>query len=386
LAVVLVLYLAELGLTEGQIGLLLSLSLLGDTAVSLWITGRADRAGRRRMLVAGAILMALAGLVFASTGNPALLLVAATVGVISPGGGEVGPFLAIEQAALAQLVPGARRTSAFAWYNLTGSVAAALGSLCGGRGVEIARHAGLSGAAAYRPVLIAYAATGFLLAVLFARLSREAEATSAGLANGPAPRPVLGLHRSRRVVLKLAALFGLDAFAGGFVPQSLLAYWLHLRFGAEPASLGIIFLWANLLAGASALAAGWLAGRFGLVNTMVFTHLPSNVLLLAVPLMPSLPWAVALLLARFSISQMDVPTRQAYMVAVVAPEERSAAAGVTGVARSLGASLAPAFSAGLMAVPALSSLPLFLAGGIKIVYDLLLYRACTTVRPADDGP
>jgi MFS family permease len=187
-------------------------------------------------------------------------------------------------------------------------------------------------------------------------------------------------------VFKLAFLFGLDAFGGGFVMQSLLAYWLHVRFGIDPASLGAVFLGANLLAGVSALTAGWLASRIGLVNTMVFTHLPSNVLLILVPLMPNLPWAVGLLLLRFSISQMDVPTRQAYTVAVVHPDERSAAAGVTGVARSVGASLSPLLSAGLMGVPALASLPFFLAGGIKIGYDLLLYRAFISRPPAHESP
>lgn len=174
--------------------------------------------------------------------------------------------------------------------------------------------------------------------------------------------------RPRGVVFKLSFLFALDAFGGGFVMQSLLAYWLHLRFGLDPAALGGIFLGANLLAGVSALAASWLAARFGLVNTMVFTHLPSNVLLILVPLMPNLPLAVGLLLLRFSISQMDVPTRQAYTMAVVSPEERSAASGITGVARSVGASLSPLLSATLMGVPALMSVPLYLAGGIKIVY------------------
>ena len=167
----------------------------------------------------------------------------------------------------------------------------------------------------------------------------------------------------------------MDAFGGGFIMQSILAYWLHERFGMDAASLGGVFLGANLLAGVSALAAGWLARRIGLVNTMVFTHLPSNVLLILVPLMPSAEWAVALLLVRFSISQMDVPTRQAYTMAVVAPDERAAASGITAVARSIGAAISPAIATRLLAQPQLMNMPLFLAGGIKIVYDILLWRA-----------
>ena len=385
LSVVFVLYLAGLGLSDWRIGLLLTLTLVGDTAISLWLTITADRVGRRRTLVAGASLMVLAGLLFAVTGNFWLLLLAAVVGVISPSGGEVGPFLAVEQASLSQIVPGQRRTDVFAWYNLVGSVAMALGSLCGGVVAQLAVGAGLAGADAYRPVVIGYATLGVLLAVMFLFLSPAAEVRPVGPGDAAEPqaRSLLGLHKSRGVVFRLALLFGLDAFGGGFVMQSLLAYWLHVRFGADPASLGVVFLGANLLAGVSALAAGRLAARFGLVNTMVFTHLPSNVLLILVPLMPSLPWAVGVLLLRFSISQMDVPTRQAYTVAVVRPDERSAAAGVTGVARSVGASLSPLLSAGLMGVPALASLPFFLAGGIKIAYDLLLYRAFIAHAPAD---
>jgi MFS family permease len=382
LAVVLVLYLADLGLRDWEIGLLLTLTLVGDVALSLWITTSADRLGRRRMLVAGAVLMVLAGWLFASTDNFLLLLLAATVGVISPSGNEVGPFLSVEQASLSEIVPGDRRTGVFAWYNLVGSVATALGSLCGGVLTQLAKDAGAAGADAYRPVVVAYGVLGLLMGVVFCLLSPATEVRPAENVKEtpPAPRPILGLHRSRSVVFKLSVLFALDAFGGGFVIQSLLAYWLHLRFGADPAILGGIFLGANLLAGVSALAAGWLADRIGLVNTMVFTHLPSNVLLIIVPLMPSLAWAVAVLLLRFGISQMDVPARQAYTMAVVTPEERSAAAGVTGVARSVGASVSPMLSAALMGVPALVGVPFFLAGGAKIAYDLLLFRAFNNSR------
>ena len=196
---------------------------------------------------------------------------------------------------------------------------------------------------------------------------------------------MLGLHESRRTVFKLSLLFALDAFGGGFVIQSIIAYWFHVRFGLDPAMLGTVFLFANLLAGVSALAAGWLARRIGLVNTMIFTHLPSNVLLILVPLMPDVSWAVGVLLLRFSISQMDVPTRQAYTMAVVRPDERSAAAGVTGVARSVGASISPLLATVLVGSAGLMSVPFFLAGGLKIVYDVLLYRAFSSSKSGGEA-
>ncbi len=181
-------------------------------------------------------------------------------------------------------------------------------------------------------------------------------------------------------MLKLSTLFGLDAFAGGFVVQSLIAYWFHIRFGVQPAALGGIFFGANILAGISALAAAWVAARIGLVNTMVFTHLPSNVLLMLVPLMPNLPSAIVLLFARFAISQMDVPARQSYTMAVVAPDERSAAAGITGVARSIGAAISPTFAGVLLGNPVLLGAPFFVAGALKVVYDILLYRSFREIK------
>lgn len=383
LSVVLVFYLAEIGFSESQIGLLLTLTLMGDTILSLWLTTTADRLGRRRILVLGAVLMFGAGALFSQSRDFLVLTLAATLGVLSPSGHEVGPFLSIEQAALAQLTPAERRTHILAWYNLTGSLATAFGALAAGALTQMLQEAGWSALDQYRLIVILYAALGLVLACLFTLLSPHTEA--AAQPNGPTPRHTLGLHRSRSVVLKLSALFAVDAFAGGFVVQSLLAYWFHLRFGIEPAVLGGIFFGANLLAGLSALSAAWVARRIGLINTMVFTHLPSNVMLMLVPLMPTLPLAIALLLLRFSISQMDVPTRQSYTLAVVAPDERSAAAGVTGVARTIGAALAPMLTAPLFANPALLSLPFFISGGLKIIYDLSLYREFQALRPPEEA-
>lgn len=407
LSVVLVLHLSAAGLSEKSIGLLLTLTLLGDTAISFWITTRADRAGRKRMLLLGALLMVGAGVLFATSRSFWVLLVAATVGVISPSGNEVGPFLAVEQAALAQNISADRRTSIFAWYNLVGSLATAAGSLCGGIVADVLQRNGASQLASYRSLAAGYAALGVAMAFLFARLSPESEvpprsdpssARPASLGKGPwkgpmappreravGPRPpalarLLGLETSRRKVLTLSALFSIDSFAGGFVVQAFVAYWFERRFGLSPAALGAIFFGANVLAGVSALTASWVARRIGLLATMVATHLPSNVLLLLVPLMPSLPLAVFVLLLRFSISQMDVPTRQAYTMALVPPPERSAAAGVTGIARTLGAALSPLVAGPLYASTALASLPFLLGGGLKILYDLAVWKVFRRVQ------
>ena len=370
LSVVLVLYLAGLGLSAGRIGWLLTLTLAGDTLISLWITLHADRYGRKRMLMLGAALMVGAGIPFALSGDFTVLVLAATFGVISPSGHEVGPFLAIEQAALSQVVSENRRTGVFAWYNLAGSFATATGALAGGWTVQALQTHGMAPVASYRVLVFAYAAVGLLLAALFAGISRAVEASPAA-----AQASRWGLHGSQGVVLRLSALFSLDAFAGGFVIQSLVAYWFHVKFGVAPGALGSIFFVANILAGLSALYAVGLAKKIGLIRTMVYTHIPSNVLLILVPLMPNLPLAIAMLLLRFSISQMDVPTRQAYTMAVVAPGERSAAAGITGIARTTGASISPVLAGPLLAIPGLAGVPFFIAGGLKIIYDLLLYRS-----------
>jgi MFS family permease len=384
LSVVLVFYLAGAGLSTPEIGALLTLTLVGDTIVSLVLTTRADRFGRRRMLVAGALLMAAAGLTFASTRQLWLLVLAGTIGVISPSGHEVGPFLSIEQAALSQLASGRKRTDVLAWYTLTGAVATAAGALAGGALARAFSHP--STLTGYRAVVILYAALGAVLALLFARLSRQAEAprrvgalparTTLGFSSG--------LDRSRGVVMRLSALFALDAFGGGFIVQSFVAYWFYLRFGLDAATLGAIFFWANLLAGVSALLAARIARRIGLIRTMVATHLPSNVLLFLVPLMPTAPLAIGVLLARFSISQMDVPARQSYVMAVVHPDERSAAGGVAGIARTIGAAISPVFVGMMFAQPSLLHVPFFIAGAVKIAYDVLLYRAFVTVLPPEE--
>jgi MFS family permease len=326
--------------------------------------------------------MVFAGILFSATSNFYLLLLAAVVGVISPSGYEVGPFLSVEQAALSQLSPDKHRTQVFAWYNLVGSFATALGALAGGALAQGLQNLGAAPLLSYRFVILGYSLVGIILLALFARLTPAIEVPSRH--SSASVETTFGLHRSRRVVLKLAGLFALDAFAGGLVIQSLLAYWFSVRFGINPAVLGSIFFAANILAGISALSAAWVAKRIGLVNTMVFTHIPSNVLLMLVPFMPSLGLAVLVLLLRFSISQMDVPTRQSYTMAVVAPDERSAASGITGIARTIGASLSPLLTGLFLANAAWLGLPFLLSGGLKIVYDLALYINFRGVKPPEE--
>lgn len=382
LSVVLALYLSETGLTEKMIGLLFTLTLAGDAGISLWLTTSADRFGRKRTLLIGGLLMLGAGIVFILTNNVIVLMAAAIIGVISPSGNEIGPFLSVEQAGLTSLIPNEKRTQVFAWYNLVGSFATATGALSGGWMAQGLQSTGWSALEAYRFILMGYAVGGLLLTLLFLNLSPAIEIVHTSMAEEP--KKVLGLHRSRNVVFKLSALFALDAFAGGLIVQSMIAYWFHIKYGIDSGILGSIFFGANVLAGISALLAARIAAKFGLINTMVFTHIPSNILLILVPLMPNLPLAITVLLLRFSISQMDVPARQSYTMAVVAPDERSAASGVTAIARSVGAAISPALTGLFFSVPMLFNVPFYLTGGLKIIYDLLIYREFSAVKPPEE--
>jgi MFS family permease len=384
LAVVIALYLVEIGLRPGEVGLLLAFTLAGDALVSLLLTTHADRIGRRTTLIIGAALMTLGGLVFAATGQFAVLLAAAIVAVLSPSGNEVGPFLAVEQAALSQVVSGKRRTTAFAWYQLVGALATAVGALIAGLLVQWELDGRADAADAYRSVIVGYAVIGVAIGLLATLLTRAVEPIEPPEESSVRRR--LGLRRSGRVVAELSALFALDAFGGGFVVQSIVALWFGLRWDVEPAVLGAIFFGANALAGLSGLVAARLAARFGLIRTMVGTHLPSNVLLIIVPFMPTLELSIAVLLARFAISQMDVPTRQSYTMAVVEPDERSAAAGITGIARTGGAAAGAALAAPLVAAPFLGGgLPFVIAGSVKIAYDLTLWWRFRSRHPVDAG-
>jgi MFS family permease len=367
LSLVLALYLDARGFSPAAIGAVFTATLVEDAVLTALVGALARRIGRRAVLVAASLMLTLAGVVLALADHRWLIFAGAVLGTLSPSGQEAGPCSPIEQALLPEAVPARGLTRAFAWYNVFGFLPSALGALAAGGWLALARHAGLETSAAYRALFACYALAGVVLSLLYLRLP----------ASRPAAAPVppasaLGLHRSRGVVLPLAGLQALDSLAGGFIVQGLLAYWFHLRFGASPESLGALFFGTNLLSALSFLVAARVAERVGLLNTMVFSHLPSNLLLLLVPLAGSLPLAAGLLLARHLLSQMDVPTRQAYTMALVAPDERPAAAGLTTAARAAAQAIAPLFS-GIALGGAATGLPFFLAGGLKIVYDLSLF-------------
>ena len=377
LAVILAIYLRELGLDPFLIGVVLTAAIAGSAAMTVFWSLVADRFGRRRTAVTMAGLMAIGGLLFAITDDFWLLLLGGFTGTISATSSEVGVFNTVEQAVLPQTTANERRTWLFSIYNTIANFAGAAGALFAGS-VGFFGSLGLSGADAYRPLFLLYAAIGLANLVIFWSLSEQVEAVKL-----EAERRFIGIRRSGGTVAKLAALFALDAFASGFVVHSLVAFWFNLRWGLSPEVLGVIFFWVGVLSGLSLLAASWLAQRIGLLNTMVFTHLPSNVLLMLVPLAPTAWLAVALFLARMSVSQMDVPTRQSYTMAVVDPDERTATAGITNVARSAASAVSPAVSGFAFSVAALGA-PFFIAGGLKIVYDLLVYATFRHVRPPEE--
>lgn len=386
LAVVMVLYLRALGFSAARVGVLLAFTLLGDAAISLSLTTRADRLGRQRMLLLGALLMVLGGAGMAVLDNFWLLLAAAIVGVLSPTGNELGPFLAIEQACLVEVIRPADRTRVFAWSHVLGFTANAFGALAGGGLAGLLQHRGWTPVASYRALFWLYAGFGGALFALFQLLGRGVEAPRPDQTPGRGVVPAAwhGLHEARGHVARLSALFTLDALGGGFIVQSFVAYWFHRKFGADLATLGGIFFGTTLLSGLSALAAVPLARRFGLLNTMVFTHLPSNVLLMLVPFMPTLWSAVGVLLARHLISQMDVPTRQSYVNAIVPAAERSAANGITTTIRQLGTALGPLAAGPLMGIPALAGWCFVISGGLKSVYDLVIWRTFGSVKPPEE--
>ncbi|HEY6555069.1 MAG TPA: MFS transporter [Vicinamibacteria bacterium] len=382
LSVVLALYLAKRGLSAAEIGAVFTATMVEDALLTMLLAAMATRIGPARVMLLTAPLITIGGVVLATADSPWLLFVGAVLGTLSPNGQDAGPFTAMELSLLPGTIRTGSKTQVFGWYNVFGFLPAALGALLAGLWLGWAERAGIAELSAYRMMLWAYAAGGLVFMALCSRLSvyrspRDGSTT-------PGPVGVLGLHRSRGTVLQLAGLQAVDALAGGFIIQSLLAYWFHLRFGVGPEALGALFFGTNLLSALSFLVATRVADRFGLLNTMVFTHLPSNVLLLLVPFMPSFTWAAVVLLARHLLSQMDVPTRQAYTMALVAPEERPAAAGLTGSARALAQACAPFIAGVSMAVTA-TGLPFFLCGGLKIAYDLALYYRFRSVRLEDRG-
>jgi predicted MFS family arabinose efflux permease len=374
-SVVLPVYLVYLGLSDFQVGAIITGTLLGSAALTLTVGLRGHRVSRLLLLQLVALAMVATGIAFGLATTFRALLVIAVLGTLNPSAGDVSVFLPAEQALLPATAPDGQRTALFARYSLVGFIVAAVGSLAAGAPAWLAEHTVLSDEGALRGVFGVYALAGLVVLVAYRRLSPDIEPT------GDAPRRALG--PSKGIVYRLAAVFSLDSLGGGFVVQSLLVLWLARRHDLSVALTGAVFFWAGLLAGASALLAVRIAARIGLVRTMVFTHLPANALLVLTPFMPNAALAVACLLLRATLSQMDVPTRTSYVMAVVTPPERPAAASVTNVPRSLASAAAP-LAAGWMLERTTFGWPLVIGGTLKIVYDLVLLAMFRNIRPPEE--
>ena len=368
-------YLLSLGFSAFDVGIIATATLLGSGALTLLLGLCAHRFRTRSLLLAAAGLMAATGISFVAVSAFWPLVVVAVFGTLNPSSGDVSVFLPLEHAMLAHVAPEKQRTSWFARYSLVGALMGAGGAVCAGLPEWLA-SAGLVHATALKAMFVLYALLGAACALVYRRLPAPPPATTDTTA-GP-------LRHSRRIVFTLAALFSLDAFAGGLIVQSLLALWLLERFALSVAAAGVIFFWTGVLSAFSYLVAVRIANRIGLVYTMVFTHLPSSVLLILVPFAPNLATCIGLLLLRSALSQMDVPTRSAFVMSVVPPAERAAAASVTSVPRSLASATGPLFAGYLLTLSGFGW-PLVAAGVLKIVYDLLLLAFCRTL-PAQRPP
>jgi MFS family permease len=374
ISIILPAYLLLLGFDPLQVGMLATATLLGSAVLTLAVGFTGSRLAARTLLLAACLLMSLTGVGFAAFDDFWPLLAVAFAGTLNPSAGDVSVFLPLEQTLLARSVGERDRTALFARYSLVGSFLGAAGTLLAVL-PELATRSGVSLLAAFKAMFVLYAMAGVAAGLIYRQLP------PADVAAGDDPASPLG--PSRRIVHRLAALFSLDAFAGGLVVQSLLALWLFDAFGLSLAVTAQLFFWSGLLTALSYLAAVPLARRIGLINTMVFTHLPANLCLVAVPFMTELWQAVALLLVRSLLSQMDVPTRTSYVMAVVTPAERQAAASLTAVPRSLAAAVSPSL-AGWMLASASFGWPLLLAGALKIAYDLTLLAQFRHVRPPEE--
>ncbi|HUC31780.1 MAG TPA: MFS transporter [Ilumatobacteraceae bacterium] len=374
-SVVLASYLASVGLSDARVGLVITLTLLGSAALTLVVGLRAHSYSRRRLLQLVSLLMVATGIGFALFEEFWPLALVGLIGTLNPSGGDVSVFLPTEQALLPATVDDRDRTELFARYALIGTLAAAVGALFAGVPHWIGRQLDVDDTTAIRAIFLVYACLGLIVLFHYRRLSPSIEPHESA--------PPTALGPSRRTVYRLAALFSLDSFGGGFVITALLVLWLQRRFGLSIAVSGAVFFWAGVLAAFSALVAVRIAKRIGLVRTMVFTHLPANVLLIVTVFMPTAPLAIACLLGRAALSQMDVPVRTSYVMAVVTPAERPAAASITNVPRSLAAALSPAL-AGWMLSQSTFGWPLLVAGVLKALYDILLLVQFRDHRPPEE--
>ena len=370
-------YLTGIGFSPLQVSAIVTGTLLGSAALTLAAGLGSSRFSIRRVLLCACVLMAATGLGFFSITSFWPLLLVAVAGTLNPGAGDVSVFLPTEQAILPDTVSSGQRTALFARYNLAGTLAGAVGALVSGVPALLARWQGWDLSAALRTGFLLYAVVAALVAWLYLGLSPAVE-------RRPAAGPRRTLERSRGIVLRLAALFSLDSLGGGFVVQSLLVLWLQARFDVSAATAGAVFFVAGLLAAFSQLVSGRLAARIGLINTMAWTHIPSNFLLILAAVMPTAPLAITFLLLRMSLSQMDVPARQSYVMAVVPPEERAAAASVTNVPRSLAAATTPLLAGALLEWSSFGW-PLILGALAKLLYDVLLLQQFRAIKPVEES-
>jgi MFS family permease len=371
------LYLLQLGFSPLQVGIIATTTLFGSGLLTLLVGLHAYRYHYRTLLLAATLLMAGTGLGFAVLTDFWPLLLIALVGTLNPSSGDVSVFLPLEHAVLSRVVDDKKRTAVFARYSLVGSLAAAFGALVAAAPSVVASSTGISGIAALQSMFVLYALLAGLSALVYRELPRALESETR--------QPQAPLEKSKKNVYTLAALFSLDAFGGGFVVQSMVALWLYQRFSLSLAVTSTVFFWTGVLTAFSYLVAVRIADRFGLVNTMVFTHLPANLCLILIPFMPDVSYAITLLFVRSALSQMDVPTRSSYVMAIVPPVERPAAASITSVPRSLASAASPLLSGYLLGLSSFGW-PLVAAGAVKIVYDLLLLTMFRKVRPPEEHP
>jgi MFS family permease len=381
LSIVLAIYLKLIGFNDIQIGLVLTATLVNSVIFTIIASFYADRIGRKKVLIIYTILMATAGAVFLATENYIVLIIATFVGTINVTGSETSAFLSIEQALLPQTVTDSKkRNTVFALYNMSGTFATAAGALLSGLPGLFQRY-GLNQIESIKPLFLFYSLLGIAVTAIYFALSKKIELSESGETK---PLTQTLSPKSKEIVGKLSVLFAVDSFAGGFVVQSIVSYWFFTKFGVDLLTLSYVFSVAGVLTAFSFLLAAKIANRIGLVNTMVFSHIPSNVLLILVGFAPTLPLAIAFYLARMALSQMDVPTRQSYIVAVVEERERIAAAGITNISRNISQAISPSFTGYILrTLPALSAL--FVVGGtLKIAYDIALYLNFRKIKPSEE--
>ena len=382
LSIVLAIYLKLIGFNDIVIGLVLASTLVNSVIFTLIVSFYADRLGRRNMLVIYAALMSISGAIFLATEDYLALIAAALIGTINVTGSETGAFLSIEQALLPQTVSNVRkRNTIFALYNMAGTFAMSVGILLSGLPTILQHQFGLSQIESIKPLFMLYSILGIIVMIIYFMLSKKIELTSDQIAK---PLTQALSPGTKKIVGKLSGLFSLDSFAGGFVIQSIVAFWFFTKFGLDLTTLSYIFSIAGVLTAFSFLAAARIADKIGLVNTMVFTHIPSNILLILVGFAPTLPLAIAFYLGRMALSQMDVPTRQSYIVSVVKEEERTASTGITNISRNISQAVSPSLTGYILqALPVLSA-PFVIGGILKIAYDLALYLNFKNIKPAEE--